>query len=433
MTTSAKTGALVLLATIALAGAAPAAAAAQEQAEAGGTTGRFLYAYPTTLEFIADRGFTEETTEQVFLFVPTVLSAGINGRQTRLYAVYEPEIEVLSGHGEINSVNHAAAVTLSHELARTLVFNAGASLLRTNDPARRIPDTVVVLPSGNILETGGYAGITWQMGRFTSLELRADHAVADIDAAEAFGTLAVDHQGTAGTIALSRVVGRDKVIGVSYSLLEPRLIADDALKNDPDLLWVPPGETQHSLNLTYAFAAGPTTTIEMQVGAVQIDDTYLSAAAELQKQGRSFFLKARYGRLAGQFAGFLDRETVEGQIPIPLPPGMLLKIISHLLTVDLNGNLTDTIELHHRLRASQSDFIGIDLDSFTLSAEAKVAFRTNDTVSPYVGFQYLGDGLSAGMRRRFVAGINLNFFGPSGAAARRQEWSRRNAALPYGR
>jgi len=433
MTAAAKRCALVLLATVALAGAVPAAAQEQEQGEAGGVTGRFLYAYPTTFEVIADRGFSELTTEQVLQFVPAVLSAGSNTRTTRVYAVYEPEIEVLSGHGEINSVNHAAAMTLSHELTRTLVFNAGASLLKTNDPARRIPDTVVVLPSGNLLETGGYAGLAWELGRFTALELRADHSVADIDAAEAFGTLAVDHQGTAGTIALSRVVGRDKVIGVSYSLLQPRLIADDALKQDPDLLWVPPGETQHSLNLTYAFVAGPNTKIEMQVGAVQIDDTYVSAAAELQKQGRSFFLKARYGRLAGQFAGFLDRETVAGQIPIPLPPGMLLKIISHLLTVDLNGNLTDTIELRHRLRASQSDFVGIDLDSFTLSAEAQVAFRTKDTVSPYVGFQYLGDGLSAGLRRRFVGGVQLNFFGPSGAAARRQEWNRRNAALPYGR
>lgn len=400
--------------------------------EGGGTVGSFVYVYPTTFEYVADRGYSEAITEQVFLFIPAVLSAGNYGHNGSIYAVYEPEFEILSGHGEINSINHAGAVTTSWNATRNLVFHAGGSVLKTNDPARRIPDTVVVLPRGELLETAFFAGLAYELGRFTSIELRADHTISDLEAAEAFGALAVDHQGTAGTIAISRVVGREKVLSGSYSYLKPQLNAAESLKQDPELVWVPPGDRQHHLSVSYGFALGATTDMIMSAGAVYIDDVYPIGSLELRHISRDFNLKLRYSRLAGQFAGFLTREEVEDQLPLPLPEGMLLKILSHMVAFEIDGYLTDTIRLRNSLRGSQSGFEGIELDSFTLAGAVNVEFRTKETVRPFVGFEYLGDGLSPGIRRRFIGGLNINLWGPQSTAAENLEYVRRSSALPYG-
>lgn len=427
-------GAMValLLAGSLLAPAGPAAAVPQGEAAATGRTGNFVNLFPSTLEFIVDRGFAPSITEEVFLLVPAVVSAGAGNRKGGIYAVYEPEVEILSGHGEVNSVNHAAGVTFDYELGRDVAVHAGGSFLKTNDPARRIPDSVVVLPRGDLTETTGYAGISFQLGRSTSLEVRADSVIIDLDTTQAFGTLALDREGNAGTVALAQGLGRHDTLSFSYTFLRPVLRADEELKNDPDLVFVPTRDQQHAGIITYSHRLDALSALQFSAGALQADRTYFTGSVELEKEFSDLSFEGRYSYLTGQFAGFLQREQVEGQLELPLPPGTILETRAHLMALDLDAELADEILLRSRARGSVSTFKDLDLDSFTLSGDIRFMFRTKDALQPYVGFQYLGDGLSPGVRRRFVGGLNVYLFGrPSGAAVR-EERIRRRAVLPYG-
>lgn len=392
----------------------------------------FFYLFPTRLELVGDQGRSPDVDEEVFLITPLVVSVGKSTPRTNFYAVYEPEFEVLSGHGEINSWNHAGAVTVNHRLTPDLTFDAGGKLLDTNDPARRVPETLVALPSGRLLETTAYGGISYRLGRFTVLRTRLENTITDIDSKRSFGLLPIDREGTSASIGVSHALSRSQRLSFDYTALRPLLFVDDEILEDPDLVFFELTDFQSSASVGYTHFLDATTRLTVAAVAVYVEKAYPGAVVELEKEWADYWLKARYARVGARFAGFLHVDDIEGKIPLPLPDNYILENVSNVVSVDLDGELREGIYLRHRLRASRSNFVNVDLDSFTLSANVRLEYRRYQHAHPYFGFEYLGDGLGFGVRRRLYVGIDFFPFQSPSRPALQQELTRRRTFLPYG-
>jgi hypothetical protein len=370
--------------------------------------------------------------DNVLLFRPPTLSLLSVNPRGEVSLSYQPEIQAFEDHGDLNALNHDAQFLFTRQLNPRLTITAGDTFVSTDDPSRRVVDSVVLLPRDRLTQNALYLELSRRFGVGTTFSLRADNTITALEAPLTSATLLNDQMSTSATAVLSQRFARRHLVSASFSVVDSRPFHSDPPRLEPTtglLILPPPAEQAQNGALSYVYE-GKSTAFSVTGGLLHGRDvTYTGAAQVDQELGREATLTLSAERNLSYFAG----ATMPGALDVPyrLDNGMLPMSLYEAAGVRLRGDLSRKVSaaLEAVIQHTFSEITLFDVDSHF--ARLRVDYHVSRTFAVFgtaeLYRQSFNEFVGVPLEwQRFGAGVTVATSSrPNPLTARRKELARR--------
>jgi hypothetical protein len=371
--------------------------------------------------------------DNVLLFLPPTLSLLSLNPRGELSLSYQPEIEAFEDHGDLDALNHAADFLFRRQIDPRWTIGAGDSFISTDDPARRIVDTVVLLPRDRLTQNTAYLELGRSFGLSTTMTVRADNTITSLAHPLTSATQLNDQMATSGTAALSQRFARRHFVTVSYSLVDTRPFHTLPTRVEPNtgiLILPPAAEQAQNGSLGYVYE-GKTLAFRVTGGLLHGRDvTYTGSAQIDQELGREATLTLSAVRNLSYFAGAVapgapgtTYHLDNGLLPMSLYEGVTVRLhgdLSRKVSAAMEGSVQRTFS-DLTLFDVKSHFARLRADyhvsrTFSLFGTAELYRQSyNEFVGVPLEWQRFGIGITVATSSR-----------PNPLEARRRDLARQN-------
>jgi len=375
----------------------------------------FRFDSPLSLSAGRDEGFPAnggKLSDTVSILEIPGLALVKNSRRFNFGLDYQPEFEWFQEHRNLDAWNHTAMLHLESRITRQLSLTLGDSYISTQDPTRRLPDNLFLLPRGRYQQNSAYAGLGYRLDRQTSIGFRFDNST--IQATQPFR---FDQVGNDWTMTVDRLVGRRHKFSPSYSYL--RFHPLHRREQFSESSFFTAGEV-HRAGVDYVFTVNPGLMVQLSGGAIRSHQTGYTAGVQVEKRFGEMWATASYQRYLAFLGGLGPTgSALPGTVRFAngLLPGFLYQVVS----VGFRGQLTQRVGMNVKGLATRNSGAGPGRAAETMLGRARLDYKLTDRVIPFVSFDVYHQNVNSFLnfplaRKRYFGGLDILLFNPREAA-----------------
>ena len=358
---------------------------------------------PLSLSYGYDDNFVANGTaldDKVFLLTSPSLAWRKSTHRTRLSMDYEPEFEVFTRHREFDAWNHSAILRVNHRLNGRAAIDVGEYFLSTQDPSRRLDNSLLLLPRGLFQQNAFYTELGYRLDHRTKFIFRGDNAITRTSLT---GPVAgkLNQVSASGTASVERTFG-----------------SHHTLTGNVGYLWVRPLDTKlfggatgvEILNAGYIYTPNPGLLFRFFGGVVRGHPSAFTGAAAVEKRFGSTWLAAGYRRYLNFFGSMPGSGAT--QLDTPFAVGLAPDSIYQVVSLRAWGNITKRIGIE---ASGQRALIGLSRQNRQIKGgvgSLRIDYKLTARLTLFASTEYYGQNINefAGMpmsRARYFGGLKI--------------------------
>ncbi|OFV94269.1 MAG: hypothetical protein A3F68_08690 [Acidobacteria bacterium RIFCSPLOWO2_12_FULL_54_10] len=390
----------------------PAAREMQAQQEAPAQTG-FYFNTPLVVSATRERGLQvgqNRFDDDVLLITSPEFSFRSARPRTDFFLGYIPELQLFKRYNDLNTLDHAARLRLTHRPTPRLLFDATNSFLQTEDVGRAVSESAFLLPRGQFLENTFSLNVDYSWSPQTKvspvfLNTVAKLLLPELRETELF-TGRFEQMGTATGIFLSHMLGRQHQVSAGYTFF---VIQD--LKHGFHWPFATGARSQstHGISLGYQYGFEPRgISLELSGGLLHSRSNTYRIAARFEKRWSSFVVAAGISREIALLGGLGGTAASAAR----LASGVLPDNFYEMAMLSLEGSLGNRwgLELRTQVGSSNPGIQVEDIESF--SGQLRLSYRLTDRIYPFLGASVYSQSysellLTSLARQRYFVGFSI--------------------------
>jgi hypothetical protein len=323
-----------------------------------------------------------------------------NTHRSMFSADYQGEFEMFAKNQNLDAWNHAANLHFRQQITSRWSLDGGDSFLSTDDPARRLINSLLLLPRGRYMENALYARLAYRLDHRTVLSFRFDNDVTTMDLP---GDLAgrLDRVGSAGTVTLDRTLTSHHALEANYSYLYIH-----SLQSGPSAI----DSSVHNVNLGYSYTVNPGLTVRLFGGVTRAVQSAFTGAAAVDKKLGDVWVSAGYQRYVAFFGGLSPVGAPVG--PVPFGAGLAPNSIYQVVSLRAWGKLTHRMGLEG---AAQRALNGVTLEDRGIKGvilQLRLDYKLSNRLTVFTRTDFYGQNISEFSnfplsRRRYFGGLEI--------------------------
>src|SRR5262249_13670784 len=139
----------------------------------------FRFDSPLSLSAGRDEGFPAaggKVSDTVSILEFPGLALVSNSRRLNFSLDYKPEFEWFQEHRKMDAWNHTAVLHFDERITRHTSLQFGDAFVSTEDPMRRLPENLFLLPRGRYQQNSAFVALGHRLSQQTSIGLRFDNS-----------------------------------------------------------------------------------------------------------------------------------------------------------------------------------------------------------------------------------------------------------------
>ncbi|HTS27241.1 MAG TPA: hypothetical protein VMH81_15295 [Bryobacteraceae bacterium] len=332
-----------------------------------------------------------------FLTTPTL--AWFTSTHRTLFSVdYQAEFEIFSHYTNLDAWNHNANLHFRHQITSRLSVDGADSFLFTNDPTRKLNNSLLLLPAGRYQENDFYTRLAYRLDHKTVLSARIDSAYTSMDL-PAYVQARLNRVGFAETFTVDRTINSHHALSGSYSYLYVHPLESGFGQINTGA---------HNVNLGYVYTVNPGLTLRATGGVTRSVQSSFTGAAAVDKKVGDVWLSAGYQRYLAFFSGLTP--TPIPVSPVPIGVGFAPNSIYQVVALRAWGKITRRVGVEgnaqRALNGTTTDNRGIK----SIMLQLRLDYKLNDRVTLFTRTEFYGQNFSEFTpfpmsRRRYFAGV----------------------------
>jgi len=324
---------------------------------------------------------------------------------------YHPTFDRFSEHSELNAVTHTANLHFAYDLKRRWVLSVKNSFLRTEDPARKLRESIFILPRTSYQENVLSMSVDFLKSTRTKYTLEATNSFSFLSLKNLSHILPADRfdqVGGALTASVVHKVGVNQRLTNSYSFLLFREL-HTGVENSM--------RRAHNASALYEYGWDQRGVhLELSGGVLHGSSTSYNALFRIGYNWRNLNIYTGYSR---QFA-FIRTLTGGFNGAGTLQSALAPESIAQVVTLGVAATLKQSLIVDLAAIAGKGDAAIPGNEIRSLSGRAQVAYRLG-RVFPFVGAEFYGQNFNPMMesrmaRSRYFAGMAVSLSSVTEAA-----------------
>lgn len=347
--------------------------------------------------FVAGSGVLDDS---VSLLTTPTMSWMKSTHQSMFSVDYQAEFEMFANHENLDAWNHAANLHFRRQITARLSFDAADSFLSTDDPTRRLVNSLLLLPRGRYQENDLYARLAYRLDHRTVVSVRFDNAVTTMALpAEFAGRL--DRAGFAGTATVHRTVRKRHLLSANYAYLYIHPLQTGS----PEI-----NTTAQNVDLGYTFTVNPGLIIRTFGGFTRAAQSAFTGAAAVDKKFGGVWLSAGYQRYLGLLGGLAPIGVPAS--PIPFTVGLVPNSIYQVATLRAWGKPTNRVGLEGDVQRALNGVTPENQGIKGVIVQLRLDYKLNDRLTVFTQTDFYGQNIdefstAPFSRRRYFAGLEV--------------------------
>jgi len=313
---------------------------------------------------------------------------------------YQAEFEMFARDENLDAWNHAANFHLRHQITSRLSVDAADSFLSTDDPTRRLVNSLLLLPRGRYLENSFYTRLAYRLDHRTVFSIRFDNGVTTMALP---GDLAgrLNRVGFAGTATVDRTITSHHALSGSYAYLFVHPLQTGPLAINTGV---------QNVNLGYVYTVNPGLTVRVSGGFTRAVQSSFTGAAAVDKKLGGVWVSAGYQRYLAFFGGLEPIGTPVG--PLAFAAGLAPDSIYQVASLRAWGKLTNRFGLEGTVQRALNGVTPENQGIKSVVLQLRLYYKLSDRLTVFTRTEFYGQNISEFStfplsRRRYFAGLEI--------------------------
>ena len=338
--------------------------------------------------------------DSVSLLTSPTVSWMANTHRTMFSVDYQAEFEMFARDENLDAWNHAANLHFRHQFNSRWSLDAADSFLSTDDPTRRLINSLLLLPRGRYDENSFYARLAYRLDHRTVFSVRFDNGVTTMALP---GDLAgrLNRVGFAGTMTLDRTITSHHALSANYAYLFVHPLQTGPSAIDTGV---------QNVNLGYVYTVNPGLTVRVSGGVTRAVQSSFTGAAAVDKKLGGVWVSAGYQRYLAFFGGLEPIGTPVG--PLPFAAGLAPNSVYQVASLRAWGKLTNRFGLEGNVQRALN---GVTLENQGIKSvvvQLRLDYKLSDRLTVFTRTEFYGQNISEFStfplsRRRYFGGLEI--------------------------